>query len=424
MADAAGNTAGTAFPGQATGVTSAPAVGPENTAAFLDQLAEDAARAALPLGEEAVNETPRDAQGRFTAVPKPEDSTDDAAQTEEDAVTAALGTGDAPATEGATDTATDGDATETPEGETTDGEGTAKAAPALPMLDREPITKFTVTLGDQPVEGVPDLSVTFTANGKERTEPLDKVVRLAADGIYSEAREQRYRTIEAEATTAKQTLAQLEAAYNDAQAFVDALLADEGRYLAEKDAWDRQHTPEARAQRLEAQLQAERQQRELDAIATQGEVYFTQTLTPAIDTITQAVPMVSAEEIVARVGLYVQQLQAGRGYLLPSQYEAVSRYLLDDVVPWAKQVHAARAERFTPKDAVAKVVTDATNAKAEAEKATAKAQATKNKVAAAIKPVGKAAAPAQRNRPAPVTVDEAMDAATEDAVRSVLAMGA
>lgn len=406
---------GPSFPGQAA-VAEAPAT-PENTGAFLDQLAADAARASLPDGGEGSSHDmttalsqPRAENGRFTAIEKPENATDDATQSEEDAVNASLGV-EAPAGETATDEATD----------TTDGETAAVPAPALPLLTREPLTKFTVVAGETPVEGIPDLTITFPHNGKDRTEPLDKVVRLAIDGIYSEAREQKYRAVETEAQTARQQLAEYERAMNDAQAYVDSLLADEGRYLAEKDAWDRQNTPEVRAQRLQEQLVSERQQRQLEVIAAQGERYVNETLTPALDQIAAAFPFVSVEELVAKTSFKVRDLQGTNPAILPQQYGEMNQFILDDLAVWARQLHEHRASRFTPKEVAAAATKSATDAKAEAAKAVAKSQQTKSQVAKALKPVSGASISAPpKARPAPTNVDDAMEAATMDAVAAVL----
>lgn len=403
---------GPSFPGQAA-VVEAPAT-PENTGAFLDQLAADAARASLPDGGEGSSHDmttpasqPRAENGRFTAIEKPENATDDATATEEEAVNTALGV-EAPAEETVTDEAT----------ETTDGDA---VAPAIPLLTRDPLTKFTVVAGDTPIEGIPDLTITFPHNGKDRTEPLDKVVRLAIDGIYSEAREQKYRAVETEAQTARQRLAEYESAMEQTQAYVDSLLADEGRYLAEKDAWDRQNTPEVRAQRLQEQLLTERQQRQMEVIAAQGERYVNETLTPALDQIAAAFPFVSVEELVAKTSFKVRDLQGTNPAILPQQYAEMNQFILDDLAVWARQLHEHRASRFTPKEVAAAATKTATDAKAEAAKAVAKSQQTKSQVAKALKPVSGATISAPpKARPAPTNVDDAMEAATMDAVAAVL----
>lgn len=388
---------------------------PADTHAFLEHLANESAQAVLPAGD--VRE--RDQNGRFVSVTPDSTTEGDSQPTEQDSDEAA---DDAAAAM----VPTEGEAV--PEGDAESvGEAPVEgAAPAIPTLTREPMVPLSVQLGETALDGVPDMSVTFKGpGGKERTEPLDKVVRLAMDGIYSEQREQRYRAIEQDATDAKAQLAEFDAAIRERDALLESLLADEGRYLAEKDAWDRQHTPEAQAQRYRQELAEMRQSQELQQIAQAGEAYFTQTLTPALDTIASALPMVAAEELVARVTLEVNRLQGGRGYLTPQQHAEVSRFVLDDLTPWAQQLHTAReskyAERFTPKPtAPPTAAAEVAAAKADAQKAQATAQKAKSQVAKAIKPIGKAAPDAPRPKRTPVNTDEAMDDAVEDAVRAAL----
>lgn len=385
---------------------------PADTAAYLDALVGEAVEAALPTATERA----RDANGRFTKV---EDvaGTEDGESSDEQA--------DATDAEGEIPTTATADGPEADEATNPETDATAEGdvetvAPTLPTLARDPIVPLTVKVGDAVVEGVPDMLVTFTGpGGKERAEPLDKLVRLAQDGIYQEGREARFRGIEAEATQAKQTVGELQANLQRMQAYVEDVMADEGRYLAEKDRWDRQHTPEAQAERYRQEMEQMRQQQEVSAIAREGEIYFTEALTPALDTIAQAVPFVSAEELVAKVSLQVDRMKGGKGYLTPDQYRTVSEFVLHDLAPWAQQVNAARAERFAPKQDT--TIPKATpKAAIDADKVAADNQKLKRQVAKAIKPVGKAAPDAPRPKRPPANVDEAMEDATEAAVRAVL----
>lgn len=385
------------FPGDAP---PAPEVGPENTAAYLDQLAEDAAKAALPVDEDY--EQARDDKGRFTKV-------SDLNTEEETAEDEAAGD-DAVAEEaGATPEASD----ETASAET--------SASPIPVLDREPMVQMTVKVGETEISGLPDLTVTYmTPGGKMRTDPIDKVARLAADGIYSEQREQRFRQIEQQNAEAQEMLEQYRQRLDEREMYLEQLLADETRYVNEKDAWDRQNTPEMRLERERQQLETQRQQMEMARIAQAGEQYFTNTLTPALESIADAVPTIEPEELVAKVSLYVRSLEGRRGYLTPDQYQQVSQYLVDEVAPWAKALHERRAEKWAPKeDAVAKAK-EAEAAKAAAAKATVQSQKAKAQVAKAAKPVGQRTAVAPKSRPAPSSIDDLMDDAVQSAIDSVL----
>lgn len=376
------------FPGDAPAT---PEVGPENTAVYLDQLAEDAAKAALPVDPEYEAEQARDEKGRFTKV-------EDVAKTAE------------------------GDSEETAEEVTEEApteEVTAEASGSpIPLADRDPIVPITVKVGDKEITGLPDLMVTYTTpGGKTRTDPLDKLARLAADGIYSEQREQRFRSIEQQNLETQQMLEQYKAQLEERESYLEQLLADETTYVTEKDAWDRQNTPEMRLERERQKLEMERQQMELNRLAQQGEQYFTGTLTPALDLIAEAVPMVEPEEIVAKVTLYVRTLEGRRGYVTPDQYQQINQFILEEVAPWAQSLQEARAEKYGTK--VVKTEEPATSE--QDKKVTAiQSQKAKAAVAKAVKPVGKGAAPAPKSRPAPSNVDDAMEDAVQSAIDAVL----
>ena len=379
------------FPGDAT---SAPAEAtPVDTGAYLDQLATEAAAAALPTDE--AYEQERDEKGRFTKVS--DVATDDA---EETPAPAAEATAEAEASDAAEATET----TETPS--TFD----------IPLAEREPMVPLTVQVAGAEVKGLPDMTITYTTpGGKTRTDPLDKVVRLAADGIYSEQREQRFRSIEQQALQAQQELESYKQELAQQNAYLEQLMADENRYLNEKDVWDRMNTPEMRLQREREQLEAQRQQMELQRIASTGEQYFTQTLTPALDLIASAVPTVEPEELVAKVTLYVKQLEGRKGYLTPDQYEYVNQFLVEEVAPWAQSLNESRQEKWGKRSAPAAVATPAPDKAAAVQ--TQKAKAT---VAKAMKPAGRGAAPAPKSRPAPTNVDDIMDDAVQSAIDAVL----
>lgn len=380
------------FPGDAPAT---PEVGPENTAVYLDQLAEDAAKAALPVDEEYEAQA-RDDKGRFTKV--------------EDVAKAAEGEGDSE------ETAEEVTA-EAPEGEAEAQEETVEEVP-IPLAKRDPIVPLTVKVGDKEITGLPDLMVTYTTpGGKTRTDPLDKLARLAADGIYSEQREQRFRSIEQQNLETQQMLEQYKQTLEQREAYLEQLLADETTYVAEKDAWDRQNTPEMRLERERQKLEYERQQMALQQVAQQGEQYFTGTLTPALDLIAEAVPMVEPEEIVAKVALYVRTLEGRKGYVTPDQYQQLNQFVLEEVAPWAQSLHEARTEKYGARTAPAEVPAT----KAQDQKATAvQSQKAKAAVAKAVKPVGKGAGVAPKSRPAPSNVDDAMEDAVQAAINSVL----
>lgn len=365
------------------------------TATLLDGLAAQAARDALPSDPTPESEAggpPRDEKGRFT---KAEDEGGEAAA------------------EPASDTSPSAEpAAETPE----------DTPPTLPdgavqvpvVQGRELATQFTLMDPEGGELAVPDLTIRFTANGKERAEPLDRVVKFAQMGIYNHDREQRFSAIEqqaqqvyAEAEAAKARAAQMEQA-------VERLLADPNAYLQAQQAWEQANTPEAQAERYRQEAERARQEAESVRMAQVGRQFFEGELAPTVDALTNALPSVSADELAAKLVLLVEPYRVN-GMVPPNRYQAVREAVVRELVPWAKYLHDARtAEREA---AAQPVKAEAAKAKAEAEAARIKAQQAKRLVGKATKPVGRAAPDVPAKKPLGETVDDRM----EDAVQSALA---
>jgi hypothetical protein len=106
----------------------------------------------------------------------------------------------------------------------------------------------------------------------------------------------------------------------------------------------------------------------------------------------------------------MEQAPDGSWYVPMSRYDAVRKYVVDDLAIWAKMMHQYRSESAT--DPVRE------QALAERDQARIAAQKAKRQIGQALKPVSNAAAPARSTPKAkPITtVDEAM----ESAIASVL----
>lgn len=367
--------------------------GPHGVAESIDRIAREAIAQTLQESEPA--EQPRDEKGRFT--PKAEAAAPPAAE-----VPVAEGepVAEAPVAEGEPEA--EPEAPALPEGFV-----------AVPKADRELAAKFTLSDKDGELE-IPDVTVRFTANGKERAEPLDKVVKLAQFGIYNHEKEQAMQARAVEAQRIAQENAELRAYIERVESGVEQLMGSDEAYLNARAKWEAANTPEARAQRTLAEAQRLRDEARNEQVAYQGQQFVTGTLEPAIQQIATALPTVSPEEIAARVLLLVEPFKQN-GVVPPQAYQRVSQAVLDDVVPWAQMLHDSRdSSRRTE---TAKSTQAVAAAKQEADRAKIAAQKARSTVAKVVKPVGVAQKPTPPAKPIK-NVDDAMEAAIADTLRA------
>lgn len=384
----------------------APVTDTPSTGDLLDSIAADATAATLAeIGNVAQSDdTPRDEKGRF-AKRSTDDEHDD---TTADDAPAAADPADAP-DDTATDAAEDSDST-TPE-----AVPLPEGLVAVPKPERELATTFAVLDKDGELE-VPDLQIRFTANGKERVEPLDKVVKLAQFGVYNHDKEQQ---TQQQITAAREAISyaqQVERQMAEVRAYVDRILTDDNAYLAARADAEARNTPEARAQRTLQEAQAIRQQAELQQVAQMGERFFGGSVQPAIEQISKALPTVSVEEIAAKVLLTIEPYKRN-GFVPPQSYDAVAQAIVNDVVPWAQMIHEDRHAATARREREVQ----ATKAAAEqkVQKATVESQKAKNLATKVVKPIGKTMKDAPKPRVIK-TVDDAMEAAVQDALSATL----
>lgn len=260
-----------------------------------------------------------------------------------------------------------------------DEEAKAEAKPAdddspvvVPAVEgRELHTKFRVLSKEGDEYDIPDVMIEMTANKKTRLEPLDKVVKMAEWGIYNHEREQQ-------ATQALSRVKEVEAQSQEVLAYArgleahrDRLLADPDLYMEELAAYEAKNTPEARLQAVEQERQQEQQAQEFRTISQTGEQFFESEVAPAVETIIKALPTVSGEEIGAKLLLITDRFRVNTQFgqiVPPSAYDAVRQAVVEELVPWAQQVHDSRdSERKQSKST------------AEAEKRTLQVEAQKAK---------------------------------------------
>lgn len=264
------------------------------------------------------------------------------------------------------------------------------------------LTKFAMHDNESELEIPRDVVITYTANGKERKDPIDKVVLLAQMGVYNEEREKEVRAAKKFVPQVleenKQLKGQLDALTQD----YDKLFASPDLYEEARALWSQHNSPEQRAARAEAAIKAERVQQAQNQQAQQAVGFIQGKVVPAVSSLLQKYPTIPQLEMMGAFNQYVTPLlENGRVPL--HQLTEVERIVTVDLAHWAEETHTSRAAKETE----AKKKTDA---KVKAEKTKTALQ--KRKVAKAVKPKGKSGG----TRPQPKARTEHMTA--EDFINS------
>lgn len=297
------------------------------------------------------------------------------------------------------------------------------ATVTLPAADPAKLaTKFS--LKDATGElSIPDgLIVDYLANGKLRSDPLDKVVKMAQMGTYNHERELRVQAMEAEAEQVEVRAKDFESRLRTREQQITQLLADPSfreRAIAE---YELSQTPDARAERLADRERELALEQERAPLRESGVRYYETEILPSIDILADKTPNVRADEIGARLHRYVDRLRDPRtGIVPPARYGEINRHFLSEIIPWAQMLDEHRAgQRGTTSGRQQQVDTSAKAAatKAELDAANIRAQKARRIATANLRPAGKGATPAPAKTKAPETRDEIM----EDMIQSTLAM--
>lgn len=278
-------------------------------------------------------------------------------------------------------------------------------------------TEFTLRDAEGEVE-VPDLMVEYKANGKMRQDRLDQVVKLAQWGVYNQEREQKVQQVEQVAQQVHQEREELAALLSEREAQIEKLLLDDDFLLAVRDAYGEQNSPESRAARAEQQVQDIRVQHQMSAIAEKGQEFYEEEVMPALNMIAVALPSISIDELAEKFEMamyaHVERAPNGEAYVPASRYDAIRKYILDDLAVWAQGQHGRRLLSTTsaPKQETQKALEERDKARVEAQKA-------KRAVGQKTLPVGSAGKPSGKPKAnAGNTVDDAVASALSSALSS------
>ncbi len=278
-------------------------------------------------------------------------------------------------------------------------------------------TEFTLRDAEGEVE-VPDLMVEYKANGKVRQDRLDQVVKLAQWGVYNQEREQKVQQVEQMAQQVYQERESLAALLSEREAQIEKLLLDDDFLLAVRDAYGEENSPERRATRAEQRVEDLRVEHQMSAIVETGQRFYEGEVMPALSMITEALPLVSADELAQKfeMAMYAHAERAPNGepYVPASRYEEIRKYIVDDLAIWAQIQQARRSQSTTsaPQRETQKALAERDKARVEAQKA-------KRAVGQKMVPVGSAGKPSGKPRAAVGnTVDDAVASALSSALSS------
>lgn len=243
----------------------------------------------------------------------------------------------------------------------------------VPTITADLATDFVIRDADGAEMEVPGLVIEYKANGKTRKERLDHVVKMAQHGVYSHEREL---AVAKKSEEALAKASEVEEVLRTREEQLESLLADPELYESVRQRYEEANSPEKREARLRQELDNQRNEVAKTKHAAAATQFFSEELMPALDTISAALPEVSAEELQSKMGMEMYKYMEN-GVVPPSRYNAIRSYIINELTPWAKSLHTARKTRF--EDANKKAALDVEKAKVEA-------QNSKNLVARVIRP--------------------------------------
>ena len=288
---------------------------------------------------------------------------------------------------------------------------------AVPVVTDGLATEFTLKDAEGEVE-IPDLMVEYKANGKVRQDRLDQVVKLAQWGVYNAEREQQIKQVEQQAQITQQELQQYISVLEEREKQIERLLTDEDFLYAVREAYDAENSPERRAERAMQETENLRVQYQMADIERSGAQFYESEVSPAIDMIVTALPTIAPDELLERftyaMQAHVERAPNGQAYIPASRYDAVRKYIVDDLASWAQFQHSRRAQPAAPSPVQA-------TASRELERARVDAQKAKRVVGQATKPVGRAGGTGTEKPRASriASVDDAVSSALDEVLSAI-----
>jgi hypothetical protein len=281
---------------------------------------------------------------------------------------------------------------------------------AVPTISDKLAAEFTLFDAEGELE-IPDIMVSYKANGQVRKDRLDQIVRLAQWGVTNHDRYEKTKSLEENAQAAAHERDELAQMLAERESQLVRLLQEDEYYYNARDAYESENSPENRAERAEQRVRDMQISQEMTLINNEGSKFWESELEPAIGMIANALPTVTADELAERCVIGIQPFMElapnGQPYIPANKFEMVRGYILEDLAYWAKIKHEQRSES-------SKSTVDAKTALQKLEKARVEAQKAKRLVGQKTKPVGRAEKSGPpRKRGNPATLDDALDSALD-----------
>lgn len=279
--------------------------------------------------------------------------------------------------------------------------------------DRKPATVFVAKDDSGEEVDTSGVEITFTANGKQRTLPIDKVVRLAQSGYYNETLQQEVKEVRTKVADYEAKLEELEYLARQRTALARKLLEDDDFLLEQRMKFVEAQSPEKRAERAEMRLKQVEQEREAQSFEQERETFANEYLFPTMSAVLAKYPSITEEELTGRWMLATARITKN-GVIPPEHWQKALDVFDDDIGPWAAQRHAQRT---------AKEEQDRAKLKTEARKAQETATKAKRMIAKNLRPTGATATSVPKRKPI-VTVEDAMnDILTNDVMQAIGRIG-
>ena len=283
------------------------------------------------------------------------------------------------------------------------------------LSEQDLATVFKVLDSEGEIE-IPNLEIEYKANGQIRKDRLDQVVKLAQWGVYNEDKDRQAKEAVQLSQQAQRERDEYVKLLDERERQIEKLLVDDDYLYRVRERYEQENSPESRAQRAEErykQLQSEQQLRYIEQRGTQ---FYQSEVEPAIQTIADALPNVTADELAERMVMSLQphlrQGPNGAQYIPEESYDAVRNYIVDDLVFWAQMQDSRRSGAATKS-------TEVEEAQRQLEDARVQAQKAKRAVGKKTRPVGKAQA-GKTTKSQPINnVDDAVNSALDSVLAGI-----
>lgn len=286
---------------------------------------------------------------------------------------------------------------------------------AVPVLEGDLEASFALFDTEGELE-VPDLTIEYKAGGQVRKDRLDKVVKLAQWGVANHDRDERNKQVEAEAQSAISERDEMAQRLAEREDQLVRLLQEDDYYYNAREAYERENSPELRAERAEQRVRDLQVSQQMQQINNEGNQFWESELEPAIGMLSDALPTVSSDELAERCVLgiqaYMELAPNGQPYIPSDKFDDVRQYVVEELAYWAKLKHEQRSDSPS--------TVEVNTALEKLEKARVEAQKAKRLVGQKTKPIGragKASSPKKQRQAA--TLDDALDSALDSVLSHI-----